>query len=71
MAEPCSAVPYHEIKNHQSSALNLVFCLQISCDRAYLSKAGGRGKQAHFEDPGGDLALGRDLGGEMSYSFNA
>ncbi|CAK0785025.1 hypothetical protein CVIRNUC_008230 [Coccomyxa viridis] len=44
---------------------------KISCDRAYLSKAGGRGKQAQFEDPGGDLALGRDLGGEMSYSFNA
>ncbi len=44
--------------------------MQISCDKAYLSKAGGKGKQTAWEDPG-DLALGRDLGGEMSYSFNA
>ena len=44
--------------------------LQISCDKAYLNKAGGKGKQSTWEDQA-DLALGRDLGGEMSYSFNA
>ena len=44
--------------------------LQISCDKAYLNKASGKGKQSTWEDQA-DLALGRDLGGEMSYSFNA
>lgn len=44
--------------------------LQISCDKAYLNKTGGKGKQTTWEDQA-DLALGRDLGGEMSYSFNA
>ena len=44
--------------------------LQISCDKAYLNKAGGKGKQTTWENQA-DLALGRDLGGEMSYSFNA
>ncbi len=44
--------------------------VQISCDKAYLNKASGKGKQSTWEDQA-DLALGRDLGGEMSYSFNA
>ncbi len=45
-------------------------CMQISSDKAFLSKAGGKGKALAWEDPG-DMATSRDLGGEMSYSLNA